>query len=481
MALNTQQDATRSVKQAVQVSRKNLNLMKTHPAMRLLLSLALPRESDPVRCGRVYGSDPTGAVKVFRKEDLRFPTNTLGDLDPSMHSMFLFRNPLRASIHTYGLNVGDSAQYRGLFKISMTNSPSYPEFVAPFTPVAGNQTPHGEALFLGRLGKSDPYRGILCSVTNILVFNVAATASATYPAGSKATLTIRNLQGSIWEPVVDATFLVSGGLAPFAYQIPETGYYAFDIAVDLPLNAGPIPSLLAGCFVDLLIQDPVNPAFAGVVWAQRCLPQMELVLTAIDAIRIIGVSGMWTNTASPLNRQGQITGLQVPKNLLFTQVMDQTVIQQLAKSCTIDVVEGMYGFLKPTSVTDLEMLMFEFASQPVDPVTEYVFDIFPASDYLALCSTVITPAGRQGYMTFSYSVEFETFSQWSELKVADVSAPHLDLALRALSAVPQWHTNEFHVSDVWNWIKDAAGAVWGGVKEVAGVAATVLPIAAAVL
>lgn len=468
-----------SLKTHNKLARKNAQLMKSHPAMRLLSSLTLPKESPAVRCGRAYGSDPTAAVKLFIKENLRYPSNNLGDLNSNSFTTFAFRNPLRSKIVSYGLSNGDSAVYQSDFSVQLTNGDSFPEHPGPMAPVAGNVMPHGVALYFGRLGKSDQHRGIICSVGNFLNFSVGANPSAIYPAGAVATLVIKFLRGAIWEPVADATFTVAGGLAPFGFTTPETGYYSFNFTVDLPLVTGAIPVTTG--FVQLWLIDPATPA-PGMVWAQQALPQIEELITTIDAMRVIGVSAMYTNTASPLNRQGQQTGLQVPKNILFTQVLDQADVQSLAKSTTFSIVDGMYGFLKPTAISDLEMEPFEFTTDAAgSPFVEFVFDIYPKSDYLVIATNVVDANGRQGYTTHAYSAEYETFNQWAELQVASVNSTHLDTALRALSAVPQWHTNDFHIDDIWGWIKDAAGAVWGGIKEVASVAGPLLPVAAALL
>jgi len=478
MAVNHTVNPLHSVKTALKLTRQQHNLMKNHPSMRLLRALSLPKGSPPVRCGRAYGSDPTGAVSLFAKQDIVYPSNNLGDLSTTEHSMFIYRDALRCSIHSQGLNPGQYAKYSSQAYVQITNSESYPLYAGPLTPNSNTVTPHGPALFLGRLGPSDPYRGILLSLGNQLVIQVGANGSAIYPAGTKATLVIRHLNASNWSPVADATYVVAAGLGAFAYTCTDTGYYAIDFSCDLPLNTGAIPNSIVS--VDVVILDPSTPA-PGMVWAQRSLPHIEDVLTAVDAVRVIGVSAMYTNTSADLYKQGQITGLQVSKNIFFTAIMDQTSIQDLAKSTTLPINNGMYGFLKPTAISDLDMLPFEFATSFDYANTEFLFDIFPRTDFLALNSTVLTSQGHDGYLTFAYTVEFESFNQWATLDESNVSAQQVDVALRALAVMPQWHTNSFHIDDIWNWIKDAAGAVWGGVKEVASVAGPLLPVAAALL
>lgn len=458
------------------MARKAHQLMKSSPSMRFLTSLALPKEAPAVRCGRAYGSDPTAAVKLFSKLNLRYPVNQIGDLDPTEFSAFVFRDPLRSAIHCYGLTAGVQSGYTADFDIYVDQAESFPIYQQPLTHFVGDQV-HGDHLYYGRLGKSDPHRGILLTVTQQLTINV--DPQPTYPAGTSFTAVVKLLNGNEWQPVLDIPFVASAGLPPFGYAATTTGYYAVTMTSNHLPNIGPVPVTHGD--INVYIHDPALPGNSGMAWAQRALPQIDDIITTIDAIRIIGASVMYTNTASPLNRQGQITGLQVPKNVLFTQVLDQAAIAQLAKSQTIDIVNGMYGFLKPTATTDLDMRSFEFISLENADFVDTVFDIYPQSDYLALGSNVIDPNGRQGYLTFAYSVEYETFNQWAELQVTDVSSKDVDTALRALSAVPQWHTNSFHVDDIWNFIKDAAGAVWGGIKEVASVAGPLIPIAAALV
>jgi hypothetical protein len=186
---------------------------------------------------------------------------------------------------------------------------------------------------------------------------------------------------------------------------------------------------------------------------------------------------LYTNTASPLNRQGQIAGLQVPKGTAWLQYSDFTQLAEDKKSVTRDIVEGAYGFLKPTSTDDFRMRIYEIPGDTTSTSDEQVvFELYPDSDYLALIANVNIPAGQTGYVTIAASVEYTTLNQWISIKLGRMSEMEIREALEVFSRIPQWHTNDLHWDDIWSWIKDTAKDVWSGIKEIAPLVAAAAPL-----
>jgi len=174
----------------------------------------------------------------------------------------------------------------------------------------------------------------------------------------------------------------------------------------------------------------------NMVWAQLPLPNIEDVVDVVKAYRVTAASIMLTNTASPLNRQGQICGLQIPRKSNFLEFLDFNEVASDLKSVTFSVVNGMYGFLKPTSVQDFEMNTFQFSANSASITTDLVFDLLPESDFLMIHSQVVDPNGRQGYWTPAYCCEYTSISQWSDLRVAEAGPNDLALTLSLLPNVP---------------------------------------------
>jgi len=464
--------AYRSVRSRTRAFRKQMP--KDHPSIRILASLTLPKESPPVRVGSAYGSDPTATAKLFRRLNAVWPVfgdpQIPTDLPVSDTACFAFRDALRAFIYNFGLDPTDNATYTALTSINMSNSPStsYPRYFSPLEIdlAISSVAPHGEFLYLGRNGRTDQLRGILMTAGTSLTITWPAAAGL-IPLTNIVT-TVRKFEADQW--VEETTYShPANAPATHVYFAVVSGYYAWEASVDL-----------FGSNITTVIEPNVTVqstgGLAASMWAQLPLPNVEDVLPVVKAYRVTSVSAMLTNTASPLNRQGQITGIQLPKESNWLDYLDFDTLASLMKSETLNVVNGMYGFLKPTSEDDFEMKVFQFTSSSSDIPVDYVFELIPESDFLAIHAQVITTNGQQGYWTPAYNVEYESVSQWTELRVSEADDNDLLRALQLLSNVPQWHENDFHFSDIWDWVKDAASSVWNGVKDVAS---TVGPLALA--
>jgi len=463
--------ALTSVRAATKSARSSL---KGSPAHRILCSMTLPKDVDyPVRIGSAFGSDPTATAKLFRRLNLIFPQLSTpqlpGDLSPTDMAGFIYRDALRSFIYAFGMSATDTYLYTTTYVAEINYSPGveyYPQYETPpaIDLAVSTISPHGEYLYPGRNGKSDLKRGFLVSQQGFLT--VVIPSIATGPVGDF----IVNwwiFSSDTWVSVASQQFsILTGGTATIG--VTETGYYAWTITTTAEVT-GTATELAANFTIG------INPGMASMTWGQLPLPNIEDVLPVVKAFRTTSVSLMQTNTASPLNRQGQIVGLQLPKGTSFLNYLDFDEVASDLKSLTFSVVNGMYGFLKPTSMDDFDMSVYQFSSATSVVQNDNVFNLIPESDYLLIHSQVVDPNGRQGYWTPAYNVEYESISQWSDLKTADAGPNDLNRALALLPDVPQWHENEFHLDQIWGWIKNTASDIWSGIKEVAPVALAAAP------
>jgi len=182
---------------------------------------------------------------------------------------------------------------------------------------------------------------------------------------------------------------------------------------------------------------------------------------------------MYTNTSSPLYRQGQIVMRQLPKLADWTKFINYNTLAAEKDSGVIEAVEGAFLFHKPV---DDEQFMLRRPSYPNAQITggqDYVTDVLPSVGPLVICARVTDPNGRAGYWTPSSGIEFETLNQWFETERVHLASRDLERAMTALTAIPQYHTNDFHLSDLWEGIKSFASDVWSGIKEVVPVVAPI--------
>lgn len=434
----------------------------------LLFMMCLPKEDTAKRIGSVYGSDPTALANPFSKLNVVYPQSGAGDLPSTSFAAFSFRDPLRRMVRCVGLQPTDEVTYTSTAELEITPGPGpyFPRYLGPLEVNNVSVAVHGPYLYFGRLGKSDQYRGILASKGQR--FDVTLNPLGAYAVYNVA-ITLYRCDGQIWVPLEEHLFPNTGGT--IGYSVPATNYYAFSVSTDRPIGTA-LPDQY-----DLIVSCTTGtPHALSMVWGQTAIQDIEDIIQSTRAIRISGADLMYTNTASPLTRQGQIVGIQLPKNTNWADGyynFDDLATQK--KSLTMDVVNGMFGFLKPTSETDFQIRPIQWDSvSNNDP--EFLFEIFPESDYLAIVAQVIDPNGRQGYVTLATSMEFTTTNQFFSLKTANTDEKHLEAALLLLGKLPQWHENELHWDDIWSWVKKTASDVWGAVKEVAPIIGAAAPL-----
>jgi len=445
--------------------------------LRLLQSLTLPGEYPWPRVSSAYGSDPTATGKLFRKPGLRYPALTgAGDLPANSMVGFAFRDALRAALYAFGLNAGDTCIYVAQFQTRAVAGQGtyYPLYDQPaaLDQVASTVSPHGDFLYLGRLGPSDPARGFLCSDGDKMT--VLWAGGTGLPPGATVDVVISKFVSTTWVDVFEFNLDPFVGTS-FDYGIQSTGYYSVSFNTRTTATSAP-SSVYTGT-----VAITSNGGVMSMMWAQNSLPNIEDVLTQVKSYSVTALSIMMTNTASPLNRQGQIVGLQLPRGTNPFNFIDFDTVSGDAKAFQLDAVNGMYGFAKPTSPSDMDKRVFQFAAAFDIIDQEFVFSLIPESDYLVISAQVTDPNGRQGYWTFDHNVEYVSLSQWADLRLPEAKAMDFESALVLMTQIPQWHENALHLSDIWEGIKDVARGVWGGVKEIAGVAAPLLPLAAALL
>lgn len=463
--------AVRSVRDTMRSSPHASRLHRLSPKGRALAAaLLLPRECDPVRIGNGFGGKKTAIAHLFRKSNIQ-PGTISGttynpDIPNTNTAAFAFRDPLRSFVQSIGLSATDFYAYENNFQFTATErAVSYPLFFGGLNVDSTYpKQPHGPILFPGRLGISDPHRGWLCNKGDVFRMTIAARPAALIT--SLYTLTVHQLKGSIWQAIPTVALSINqqtGGSVNVI--IIDSGYFSFNIFTDT--NGTATSPLVVGT---LSIEH--TPNSNPMIWGQMALPRIEEQTEAIKAYRITAVSLMLTNTAAPINRAGQVTAYQFPEKTSWLENVDYEELASADGAYTLNIVNGMYAFLKPTKTSDFDMTTFQYETD--DDQEETVFNLLPESDYLAIQANVNIADGRQGIFTPAHHIEFETLSQWHDTEVDPMRVEVLNDVLSVVSYMPQYHENDFHIADLWQGIKTFASDVWSGVKEVGS---TLLPLA----
>jgi len=449
---------------------KNQNLGTALEAV--LASLALPGSAPTVRLGSQFGSVKTAVSKPQYIQAVSFPTSGVGDLPQTDILAFKFNDILRAFVTSVGLTPTQYVHYQSISSVSLvTDAQIYPR-MAPFIRItAGGSAPfldasnlYGPLLYFVRNGTADQNRGFLLSTGFALVVTFLAL-----PPGSTLEVTLNKFDGSTW-----FSYQTAGAtdLAPsVTFNITSTDYYSLsftstsaaatgnqNVKVDIYGNGGGT------------ITSPV-----GMAWGQFTSPTFENVVNAVNSYRVNGSSLMYTNTSSPLYRQGQVVMRQLPTRSNWIDFNSIDLLNTEQDSGIIQAVDGAYLFHKPVSAEEFSLTR-TFYPDPSIPVyqQDFVTEILPISGPILIGARVTDPNGRSGYWTPSASIEFETLSQWFETEQVHLASDQLEKALVALTALPQYHTNDFHLSDIWDGIKSFASDVWSGIKEVVPIVAPLI-------
>jgi hypothetical protein len=441
----------------------------------LLEMFTLPDYPSARRIGSAFGSSPTAVTGMRAIPSVQYPTGTNNaDLGPTQVVAFKFGQTLRSAVISQGLSLTDGYLYEGSATLvpDTTGGKQFP-LVGQLALVSSlsDAAPHGPVLYPCKLGNSDQYRGWLVSRGGKILVGGFPVGG-----GTQFTVTFYLLTGRLWE---FATFQTTGASGYAEYTVAESGYYAFSVEYE----AGPAP------VVSLIVQVGGNGVnFGGGValpqsmcWAQTALPQFELASEAIQALRVNSFSLMYENTSSPLYRQGQTVMRQLPAESNFFDYTDLSAVANLKDSGVIEAVQGGYLFHKPTSMDEFKLQApFVETNNLVGSTNliDYAFDVYPEMGSIMIGCTVIDPQGRSGLWYLSDVPEFQTVSQWFDTQKTIVPRDTLEHALLALSQIPQFHSNDFHVSDIWSSIKNMASDVWSGVKELASGAAPLIPYVA---
>jgi len=486
VAFSSMSNADNATRKIVRAELKQLSNAASAETAQLLSSLTMPKDYLVPRLGANFGADSTALANPWTRIDVEFPESSASvtlptEMNPNYHQTFVYRDVLRFSLRPAVITTSVAAPLGFVYQGNMIYQPivgceTFPKYPAEgLLPIQGEAI-HGVSLYPGHLDDSDQHRGWLLTQGNQLALTLN---SASYPLGSLVLTTVKFLEAGTWVPVAQFSQAPATGIGVFTYLAKYTGYYA--ISTHLTNIGSGILAGIPGIIAINGVPAGFPPATVFSSWSQNALPYLNDVSSFVKSIRITGVSTMYTNTASPLNRQGQITGLQVPKGTNFIRFTDFDVVSTDKKSITLDIVEGMYGFLKPTSSEDMRMRVFTFPGPAQTESiggfnSELVFRIYPDTDYLCVIANVNIDAGQVGYITNAVSVEYTTLNQWISVKYGTVSEEEFQCALQCLTQVPQWHTNGLHWDDIWGWIKSTAKDVWSGIKEIAPLAAAAAPL-----
>lgn len=460
-----QEKVNNKMKAEIKALRKSQASKVSRAAKTLLANLALPSDAQPVRIGSSLGSDPTALARPRARYTVNYPVGSTFDVPQTSSPSFLFRDPLRSLIHVVSSPTPDLNSYIADAEVDIPNCTDdvYPRYLTPYVDQLDlSNSYHGPNLYCGVLGESDNFRWFPLSTGQSLTISVLS------PGLGIGVLSAQLFQLEGKTPKMIETLVFAGLPSAVIANIGSSGpgYYA----VRFNVSMAPTPGAPAPMNVKLVI----TSSAVSNVWAHKASPGIEDNLANIKTYSVLGSSLMYTNTASPLNRQGKIVARELPSKSNWLDYLNFDQVANLSLAEVRDAPEGMYAFTRPSAGTfgNFKTLVYD----ATDENEEYLYTILPDEPFVIIHASVSTTAGQDGYLTINQSIEYTSTSQWIEQKVGEMSNDDVKVALRLLSSMPQFHENPLHFDDVWSWIKDTASNVWGAIKDVAPYVAAVAPL-----
>jgi hypothetical protein len=220
--------------------------------------------------------------------------------------------------------------------------------------------------------------------------------------------------------------------------------------------------------IQVVMLSTLQIAGSGSCFAHLSLPYFSSNIGSTLGTRITGASLMFSNTAAELNLGGTISAVQTGladhwQDYLSTAGTLSSVSKQI-DSKTMNMKDGMYGFLKPTCPDDFNYLE-DIDLNANGVVVDSTYPLDKTGSFLVMVPNCPTPAGCSGYFTISFGIEYITPDPWREVAYATVNEREFAAALDRIRLLPQFHENPLHLGELWEGIKSVGRGLMDGVKE----------------
>lgn len=435
--------------------------VKNHAAELVARALSIPLDSAPVRYAGGFTTAETAIASPWSVLDYPWDTtNTTQQLTSFLKPGDLyasaFRHPVCNSIH-FDPNVSNQewnytmrfATRVGAVDWGATTTYSLSEegFVDFLDAIAElDYQPHGPTLYPAYDAQGRSYIWIdgctLAGNTTKLTFIPLASTSGkidVYRYGEE-------------QPTYSMPF--SGLITQLDQVIADPGYYRLDVVSTTGAIAG------------------IKIEIRGTCGVFCHLPAPDLIrnFLSVKAVRTNAVSLMYSNMAAQIQLSGQIAMYQAPEGSCWTTyALDSkgpyTKISTSQGSERIVAKNGMYGFLKPTQMRDFDYC--KDVTQYPGGIVKARFPIVQTSAFLAMGASIELPGGRQGYLTISNGLEYETSDTWRPVQSPTLKKEDFEAGSEALARLVQFHENPKHLAELWEQIKNAVPKVAQGILKYA--------------
>lgn len=435
---------------------------------RISRALALPGDSTPQRWNSKFASQPTAIGAPWAIYSAPWSGSITGGVPIPNTDLFvaIHKNALRAIIMYDPNTAGTQWAYQGYGSenTSVTN-PALPAtswnvttktnaenvyLHVPYWQATSTYAPHDSILFAGKTKEKD-LRFVW--MDKGASFSLTILPSITDSSGGLVSLDIWTQEGFAQDAQSIPVTLSAGTPVTATQGIANSGYYAVRFqalgsAQQLTFSALTLTSV-------------------GSNFGHRPLPGFVANYGATESIRVNAAAVMYTNRASDLNKQGQIVGWQTPRGSHWLEYCYSgfSALSEKPGCCVKPISNGMYGFYKPTDVSEFEMSSDLVVSDAGDILDSFYRIDDPAPCVILYPQVTGTTAGQDGYFSFFFGVEYETQDTWRVRDIAHGSSKDCDEALEAIRLYVQFHENPLHWSEIWDGIKRVGKGIVKGIND----------------
>jgi len=454
----------KKTKSRVKSALKQMDLFSTPALEAVARAMTLPISAPPERYASEYSSLPTAVANPWSLRN----APAIGSATVSQTNFqgmpntdgfcAVFRDPQRAAViydpnptaltQTYAIqgvsNVIASETnpaFSWVVQAAIPNTPIY--LKTPYATASSMYTPHGSTVYAGAIrgGQGRFFWLDRCNV------NAQITGSV---GTESCTLSLSKWDGDgVSEDTLFATHVLSG-LTSFTIAVTVSGYYCLRLSNSLQDQNITINSL--------------QWTGSSAVFQHLTVQNLSANVGSTDGIRVTAVSLMLTNEASPLNKQGKISGFQEPQGVhWFDFIGAYSTFASQQGAVTMPIDNGLYGFLKPTQPTDFNMI--EKIDIENGIVQDSYWELESQTAFLMMYWQVTLLVGQDFYWTFCHGLEYQTNDTWRPIQSSDADAATYAKAVESLKIFPQFYENPLHWRQIWEGIKQVASDVVNGVMK----------------
>lgn len=308
-------------------------------------------------------------------------------------------------------------------------------------------------------------------LVNQSTLSVTATFSQDLSGGVRSMdITLVRMTAAGMSPVVEVRFpFVPAGVATtVVLPIPSSGYYGLELAFNAA-NDSAVPNNL------MLSHEIVYTNKTRFVMRHNMLLEDAVMKTFVRNSRVNGSSVLVSNRSPDIVQGGTVYATQFPGDVTwynsFSNLSNITNVNPALRHVGM-WKEGLYAFVKPqgssAGASPFALSKVSSAANPDDPLTgTYNFDPFNLSGFVCVVVSppTVDPANPDQYATSNATItvcqalEYSTTQQLVNVRTTGITSIEHGEYIDALSQLPQFYDNKFHMSDIWTFVKKTAQKV----------------------